>query len=161
MYGYALGNPLRYTDVFGEQIMVSVSFHDDVFYGHVTLWTDTRIFDPNGAECLCQIYEDAAPAYPGTGETYFRNPATDDAFRKHQTSGGWYVHNYKFNVPPYIEEEINRRIDEWAEDGTGPLGCASAVSWVLSGVGPFKNLGTTMWPSRLEDRLRETPQGGR
>jgi RHS repeat-associated protein len=160
VYGYALQNPQSYIDFFGEETTVSISYHPDGWYGHASVMTDEQIYDPSGANCLCQYDEmDRGPYPPGSGETYERNPLTDNAFRRHQSSGGWVVHNYRFATTPEQERLINDRIRN--RGGGGFFGCARSVSNVLDGIGPFRNLGTTGLPSRLERRLRRIPQPGR
>lgn len=115
--------------------------------------TSKIIYNPNGTQCACEYIDgESDPWWPGSGETYGRNPRTDDAFSRHQSSDGWIVHNHTFPTTPEEEQEIERRIDE--HGGGGYLGCASAVSTVLDGIGPFEGLGHHWRPSSLERALK-------
>jgi hypothetical protein len=161
VYGYVKQNPIKSIDVRGEETSVWISYPSDSPWdpGHASALTEKIIWDPNGQACECQYLDgEAKPWLPGTGQTYSRNPRTDRAFNDHASSEGWVVNKYTFSTTPEEEQMIEDRIEQYG--GGGALGCAIAVSTVLDGIGPFKDLGTTNWPSTLEENLMRLKGSG-
>ena len=153
VYGYAGQNPGRWTDPRGTETTVLISTPRGVGVGHVSLILPDTIYDPSG-NCSCQFEDDGyGPVPPGSGDTYFRNPSTDRAFFGYQFSNPdeFLTQAYLFPTTPTEEALIRKRIDD--RGGGGIMGCSISVSSVLSGIGPFKNLEPTNWPSRLRNRI--------
>jgi len=60
------------------------------------------------------------------------------------------------------ETQIARRIHSFGQNGLPYIPwCTYAVSSVLRGIGPFKNLTPTFLPGKLQDQLEDLHPGGR
>jgi hypothetical protein len=150
------GNPGNWVDPKGEETTVYISYPQDNPFdpGHAFLSTESTIYDPSGAECVCQYDPDALSFFPGgSNQTYSRDPKTDTKFFGHAKSDGYIVNAYRFPKTYAEELQIETRIEE--HGGGGYLGCAASVSSVLHGIGPFEDLGSFRFPSSLEARLKE------
>jgi hypothetical protein len=72
-----------------------------------------------------------------------------------------YTEIIPFNTDDATEAEIAKRIKELTRrGGVQPTYCAKAVSRVLNGLGPFRDLGSYRRPAALARRLRELRAGG-
>jgi len=126
----------------------------------------TALYVDNGGDPI--LFDPAAdtPAIGG-GEhppnDIFAVPSemTLDEYVREDIRENLYTEIIPFNTDNATEAEIVKRIRELTKDGgfRGPV-CAKAVSRILNGLGPFRNLGTFTRPVALAKRLRQLKATG-
>ncbi len=78
-------------------------------------------------------------------------------YLKFQKKDGKDVLVFHFPLTPEQDKQILENIEN--QRYCGPGDCAECVSDVLRGVGPFKDLGSYLFPSNLANKLRQLQQG--
>ncbi|MGH8107408.1 MAG: RHS repeat-associated core domain-containing protein [Arenimonas sp.] len=164
-FNYANNNPYKFTDPDGRDTKVIInantSWDPETWWGtHAGLYLDSSfekgsalLYDPNGH------YNPGMMADPPRGDTrssggFFEGAdASLAAYIKYQKTDGPKVLLYVFKTTPEQEKEITENIIELG-DSRG-LTCATDVSTVLDGIGPFKGLGIQDTPAGLQAKLNE------
>jgi len=157
-YTYVRGNPLRYIDPLGLETTVIINGNTSIIGAHAGLYLGHGVLD--GISAGPEIY-DPSGSYlnntRGEGGTFYDQDASLANYLAFQLADGSNVQIYSFNTTPAEEEEIAKRAEAMG-DPRG-LNCASSVSHVLNGIGPFRNLGTFRTPSGLGAALKSLSGG--
>jgi RHS repeat-associated protein len=158
LYLYVLNNPLGGWDPTGLSTIVIIT-SNYTFGTHAAVYVSNDgnpvLYDPGGT------YKEAQR---GPAATYLEG---DDAnlgrYLAYQKGTGSSVATYRFATTSADEAAIVERIapadastgegDRWIGDVIPA--CAYHVSQVLQGIGPFKELGTYLFPGRLGSALEE------
>ncbi len=158
VYGYARQNPGRYVDPRGEDTIVVISTPKSLGFGHASIILPDMIYDPNGS-CWCE-YDDNGfgPHSPGSGDVYYDpTDKTITEWWNFQRDPEYNLYAHRFSTSHAQESAIRARIE--GQGGGGIVGCAISVSSALTGIGPFRDLKATWWPTRLNSALHEIGQG--
>ena len=150
-YAYAGGDPVEYVDPLGLVTTVVITY-DGGIGSHAALYTS------NGDEGKNPFIYDPAGSYDpesGTGDYIDGTKANLNSYISYQTSSWSAVKTFSFNTTPKIEQALSERA---LNQGRALPGyCSRFVSAVLDGVGPFKDLGSFLWPGRLGNALSKIP----
>ena len=150
-YAYVGGDPVEYVDPLGLVTTVVITY-DGGIGSHAALYTS------NGDEGKNPFIYDPAGSYDpesGTGDYIDGTKANLNSYISYQTSSGSAVKTFSFNTTPKIEQALSERALN--QGGALPGYCSRFVSAVLDGVGPFKDLGSFLWPGRLGNALSKIP----
>ena len=102
------------------------------------------------------LYDPAGRAYlpktRGSGDAFYSEEANLDSYVKAQEATGIRVSVVKIQTSAATDSEIANRIDGF--ESAFPCFCARSVSSALTGLGPFKNLGTYNRPGALEGAVK-------
>jgi RHS repeat-associated protein len=141
-YKYAQNTPLSLIDNSGLFTTIIITAGD----AHAGLHIDNSgagvLFDPAGG------YHDKVSQ---TGDVFYGTDASLGSYLGYESSTSKEVTTYTFNTTKDQECEIANRLED-VSSVTGGW-CAYAISTTLSGIGPFANLGTSMFPSSLANDL--------
>ena len=143
-YVYANGNPVNAIDQFGLETTIIVNTNG---IGHVGVITgsgkDRTLYDPAGS-------------YPnpnrGSGDALSGPDANLSKYLDFRRQDGPKVSMYTFNTSSSDEATIIQNIDNVG--GCSTLLCSTCVGNTLRGVGPFKNLGSTLTPGGMATELQ-------
>ena len=151
-YKYVGNNPENALDPTGLKTIVLIVYDRGPFgfgsYGsHAAVYIDNGgnpwLYDPGGAF--------STDHQCGSGQTCSDAAADPQKFKKFHEETGSSVKMFEFDTTPDEEQQIATKIDK--EGGVAGGLCTSAVSYVISGVGPFKNVKPTLLPGSLADQL--------
>ncbi|PYU36693.1 MAG: hypothetical protein DMG28_00015 [Acidobacteria bacterium] len=163
-YQYVLNDPLNSIDPLGLDTTVIIIYDKGV--GGITYGSHSAVLIDNGGN---PILYDPAGSYTekhqcGSGQACGDLDADASKFKKFHQDNGSTVKFFVFKTTPQEEKQIADRIDQIG--GAAPFFCATSVSNVLSGIGPFKSLKGSMFPGNLADQLNNIlhppkPSGGK
>jgi RHS repeat-associated protein len=161
LYAYAGSDPTNSIDPTGLDTVVIIT-RDPVwgtgglltFGSHAAVHVDNAgspvLYDPAGS------YLRGTPAR-GTDDTLYDADAAVAPYAAYQKSiGSSSVTTYTFKTSAQEESTIASNIDQ--QGGAGALMCATSVSSVISGVGPFQGVGS-FYPATLSNQLGALPGG--
>jgi RHS repeat-associated protein len=149
---YAKNRPTYFTDPDGQRTIVII-VHDS-FLG-AEIGTHSAVYIDNGGD---PIVYDPAGSYTdakkcGSGNACTGKAAKYGDFLVFHNKAGSKSQAYVFNTSAAEEAQIAKNIEK--HGGADPPYCTESVIDVLKGVGPFKNLDSTMFPGTFEDQLKE------
>jgi hypothetical protein len=155
-YPYVLNEPTNAVDPFGLRTQVMIVY--DSYLG-VTIGGHSAVYIDNGTD---PILYDPAGSYSASKQCGSGNACSDQEadvtkFKKFHEAAGSIVKVFIFDTTPAQEAQIAARIGN--HGGAGAFQCTTSVIDVLSGIGPFKNLKSTMWPSKLANQLAGSSNG--
>jgi uncharacterized protein RhaS with RHS repeats len=159
-YIYANMNPLNRIDSLGLDTVIIINNNTPVIGTHAGLYLDHGVIGVVPGKPMentgREIYDPAGHylnATRGEEGTFYGKDADLNNYINFQKEDGTNVEIYRFKTTPEEEREIAKKIQETG-DPRG-LSCAPSVSSVLSGTGPFKNLGTYRTPSGFGNALKK------
>ena len=142
-YSYALGRPTSLYDPFGLDVWTIINRNGAL--GHAGLYMNVDggiVYDPGGG------YRNDLK---GGGDAIQGDGANLSDYVNSQSEDGPRIDVLHFPLTPEEDQQIIDRISQ--HDACSPFTCAACVSDVLSGIGPFKDLGKHQFPRGLGDRL--------
>jgi RHS repeat-associated protein len=153
LYAYVGNDPLNNVDPTGLDTVVIIT-RDPVpgTFGLLSYGSHAAVRVDNGNNSV--LYDPAGSyraATRGSGDALSGSDANLNSYTKYQTSLGSTVNTYRFNTTPAQERQIADRIEE--RGGAAPCFCSSAVSDVVTGIGPFRDVGS-IFPGKLENQLK-------
>jgi hypothetical protein len=156
---YAQNDPVNLLDRTGFKTVVVIT-RDSGFGSHVALWLTNNgspiLYDPGGSFLGSEGR--------GSGGFFTDEEANLEEYTRYQESTGSSVETFTFETTVAEEAQIAERISPSSggpgEGEAGFLMCASHVSSVLQGTGPFNNLGTYRFPGNLASALERLRAGG-
>jgi RHS repeat-associated protein len=153
LYAYVGNDPLNNTDPSGLDTVVIIT-RDPVpwTFGLLSYGSHAAVRVDNGNNPI--LYDPAGSyraATRGSGDALSGNDANLGSYTNYQNSLGSTVNTYRFTTSTAQERQITERIDE--RGGSAPCFCSSAVSDVLNGIGPFRDVGS-VFPGTLEKQLK-------
>jgi RHS repeat-associated protein len=156
LYAYAGNDPTNSTDPTGLDTVVIVT-RDTVPYtfGLLTYGSHAAVYVDNGGNPT--LYDPAGSynsSTRGTGDTFSGPDAAISPYVAYQKSLGSSVTTYRFGTSDLQESTIAGNIDQ--QGGAAPLFCATSVSSVIAGVGPFQGVGS-FFPGTLGNQLGAIP----
>jgi RHS repeat-associated protein len=162
-YVYCLNNPLGYIDPDGKETVVVIFREKMLGFLWVATHTAMRVDNPLGEPVM---YDPAGKSYHpvdqyggpirGSGDQFEGKYADLQALLDIYEAEGYKCDVYSFKTTPEEEKTIADRIEE--KGGVSPLLCATAISDVLRGVGPFEKLKGSIFPGRLGKGLSKIKQ---
>ena len=159
LYAYVGNDPLNGMDPTGLDTAVIIT-RDAVPYtfGLLTYGSHAAVRVDNGGNPM--LYDPGGSYLArtrGSGDAFYGNEAALNAYTSYQRSTGSTVNTYRFSTTSDQERQIANQIEE--RGGVSGCLCASAVSDVLRGVGPFKGVGSFA-PGTLGQQLENLPGVG-
>jgi hypothetical protein len=153
LYAYVENDPLNGTDPTGLDTVVIIT-RDPVpwTFGLLSYGSHAAVRVDNGNNPI--LYDPAGSyraATRGSGDALSGNDANLNSYTNYQNSSGSTVNTYRFSTSSAQERQIAERIDE--RGGAAPCFCSSAVSDVLNGIGPFRDVGS-VFPGTLEKQIK-------
>nr|WP_271204348.1 RHS repeat-associated core domain-containing protein [Methylopila jiangsuensis] len=154
VYGYVGQSPIRRVDPRGLDTTLITTYD----YG---MGSHSAVHVDRGAGGEPYLY-DPAGSYPnpsrGSGDLMTGGDANLDDFIDFHKRNGSEVTIDRVGTSTEDEAEIARRMEEIG--GAAPFMCASSVSRVLDGIGPFKGLGGIDFQAHSEMHLRDWSDDG-
>ncbi len=158
-YVYSRNNPINFVDFNGLKTTVIIAYSTfgpfGTFADHAGVYVENGgnpiLYDPSGSyEALDRKQN---KPYRPHGEAFFKEDEVNlqDYINFHSKAEGTSVKTFTFDTTKEQEEIFARRIESFGN--AGGFGCAKFVSNVLTGIGPFKDLGTFTFPGSLANEL--------
>ena len=146
-YGHVGGNPLTFIDPYGLETVVIINNNTLIIGTHsgVTVGSGSgaALYDPGGS------YRNFDK---GSGDALYGRDVNLKDYINYQRLDGPKIQVYRFPTTAAEEAQIIKRIENGGFNISGS--CAIDTSYVLRGIGPFKNLGIYLTPSGLNSALQ-------
>ncbi|RKZ70060.1 MAG: hypothetical protein DRR19_33600 [Candidatus Parabeggiatoa sp. nov. 1] len=167
-YAYVTGQPVSFVDPFGLKTTVIIT--TDYYWlfwiiplkigSHAAVMIDNLgdpiLYDPAGSYIPSQAWKTIPRETLGdvfqSGEFAFPFDLDLQEYLEYHTKSGSRIALLFFPTTPEEEQELAKRIRD-SSHRTPELYCTIAVSNVLDGIGPFKDLGIFVRPGSLYDEL--------